>query len=97
VTFDLFESKRDRPVGQVDSQPLSFGFVETSGLEQQVTDSRATDDSVTAKPATAKRDLRCQDKEAISVRREMLDYDPGALFAMTEALPLERGYRFGDL
>jgi hypothetical protein len=40
-------------------QSLPFIFVETSGLDQQVTNGCAPDDPVAAEPAAAKRDLRC--------------------------------------
>ena len=85
MTFDLIKSERDRSAGQVDSKSLPFIFVETSGLDQQVTDGCATDNPVAAQPATAKRDLRCQDEEAISVRCQMLSYDDGALSAVIAA------------
>jgi hypothetical protein len=60
-------------------------FVETSGLDQQVTDGCATDDPVTPEPSTAKGDLRCKDEEAISVRGKLLDYDGGVLLALISA------------
>jgi hypothetical protein len=43
-------------------------LAETSGLDQQVSDGGPTDDPVAAEPPTAKRDLRRQNEEAISVR-----------------------------
>jgi hypothetical protein len=43
----------------MDTQPLSFLFVEASGLNKQVTDGCATDDPVTAKPSITKGDLGC--------------------------------------
>lgn len=63
----------------MNGQSLPFILVETSCLDQQVTDGCATHDPVAAKPATAKRNLRCQDEEAMNVGCEMLGNDEGAL------------------
>jgi hypothetical protein len=81
--FDLIQSERDRLVGQMYRKSLSFIVVETKGLDQQVTDGCATDDSVPAKPTTGKRGLWSQDEKAISVGCDMLGYDDGALLAVT--------------
>lgn len=80
----------------MDSQSLPFGFVEASGLQQQIADGCATNHLVTAKPPTAKRDLRCQDKEAISVRCEIVSYNDGTPYVVIATSPLDSRSWLGD-
>jgi hypothetical protein len=89
VSFDLIQSERGRLAGKMDSQSLLFSFVETSGLEQQVTDGGATDDSVATKPAAAKRDLRCENKETIGVRCKLFYHDFGPRSALVAAIAVD--------
>ncbi len=96
MSFNLIQLERDLPAGEMDSQSLSFNFVEPSGLQQQVTDGRATNDSVATKPATSKRDLRCKDKETISVRCKVLYHDAVTCPALDTAIALGLGSRLGD-
>ncbi|KQN90091.1 hypothetical protein ASE95_15415 [Sphingomonas sp. Leaf231] len=63
----------------MNTESLTFLVRKTSGFDQQVTDGCPTDDPVASQPATAKRDLRCQDEEAISVGCQMLANDESAL------------------
>jgi hypothetical protein len=43
----------------MDGKSLPLLFVETSGLDQQITDGGATNDPVTPEPSTTESDLRC--------------------------------------
>jgi hypothetical protein len=96
VSLDFIQSERDPLAGEMDSQSLSFTFVEPGGLEQLVTEGRTPNDSVATKPATSKRDLRCKDKETISVRCKVLYHDAVTCPALDTVIALGLGSRLGD-